>query len=99
MRWATGLKGKLAESRTEVTSAERIRVLKQLAESQTPRIAAFEILAEDIRQGLSQQAKQPGPLTQPALPPELAKRISAYLKEKSHCGKYCRINLRNSGKA
>jgi hypothetical protein len=81
----TGIKTELRDAiyqQDKATTAQRIRALQQLAESQAPRIAALEILAEDIRQGLALQPKQPGPPSPPPLPPDLAARITAYLKEK-----------------
>jgi hypothetical protein len=65
-----------------VPASRRVQALKQLAESQEPRIAALEGLADDIRASLSRLPKQPGPSTPPAFSPELAKHISAYQKEK-----------------
>jgi hypothetical protein len=64
------------------SASQRIQALKQLAESQSSRIATLEGLADDIRAGLSRLPKPPGPTAAPAFPPELAKRISAYQKEK-----------------
>jgi hypothetical protein len=82
----------------KATSAQRDRVLKQLAESQAPRIAALEILAEDIRQALALQAKQPGPPVPPSLPPELAKRITIYQSEKLALRKLLQDKLKELGK-
>jgi hypothetical protein len=82
----------------KATSAQRVLALKRLAESQTPRIAALEILAEDIRQGLTLQSKQPGPPAPPTLPPELATRISAYQKEKLDLQKLLQNKLKEIGK-
>jgi aminopeptidase N len=80
------------------TNAQRVQALRQLAESQTPRIAALEILAEDIRQGLALQPKQPGPPSPPSLPPELATRITAYQKEKIVLRKLLQDKLKELGK-
>ena len=69
-------------SQDSAAASRRLQVLKQLAESQAPRIAALEGLADDIRACLSRLPKPPGPSTPPAFPVELAKRISTYQKEK-----------------
>ncbi len=82
----------------KATSAQRVRALGQLAESQTPRMAALEILADDIRQGLALQPKQPGPPSLPALPPELATRISAYQREKIALWKLLQNKIKELGK-
>ena len=80
------------------TSAQRVRALQQLAKSQAPRIAALEILAEDIRQGLSLQPKQPGPPSLPPLPPDLAARITSYLGEKATLRRLLQDKLKELGK-
>ena len=79
-------------------SAQRVRALGQLAESQTPRIAALEILAEDIRQGLALLPQRPGPLSLPSLPPELATRITAYQSEKFALRRLLQEKLKEMGK-
>ena len=61
---------------------ERMRVLKQLAANQAPRIAALEERAEDIRRALAGVPDMPGPPAPPPLPDELAARISAYRSHK-----------------
>jgi hypothetical protein len=61
---------------------ERTRVLRQLAASQAPRIAALEERAEDIRRGLAGVPNMPGPPAPPPLPDELAVRISSYRSHK-----------------
>lgn len=70
-------------SSDEAGADERMRVLKQLAERQAPRIAALEELAEDIRRGLARVPNMPGPPAPPPLPDEIALRISAYRGHKS----------------
>jgi len=69
-------------SQDRAAASRRFQVLKQLAESQASRIAVLDGLADDIRACLSRLPKPPGPTTPPAFPAELAKRISAYQKEK-----------------
>ena len=80
------------------TGAQRVRALQQLAESQAPRIAALEILAEDIRQALALQPEWPGPPSLPPLPPDLAARITSYLKEKATLRRLLQYKLREFGK-
>jgi len=75
------------------SSTHRAQALKQLAEDQTPRLAALEGLAEDIRAGLSRLPKQPGPSAPPAFPPALAARISAYQTEKLNIQKLIQSKL------
>ena len=79
------------------TGAQRVRALQQLAESQAPRIAALEILDEDIRQGLAHQPTQPNPPSLPPLPPDLAARITSYLKEKVTLRRLLQDKLRELG--
>ena len=97
----TELKAELRDAiyqQDKTTSAQRVRVLKQLAESQAPRVTALEILAEDIRQELSLQPKQPGPPSPALLPPELAARITAYHKERSVLWKLLQDKIKELGK-
>jgi hypothetical protein len=79
------------------TTAQRVRALQQLAESQAPRIAALEILAEDIRQGLAILPNPPGPPSPPSVPPELVRRITAYLREKLALRKLLQDKLKELG--
>lgn len=64
------------------SKAARAQALKQLGTAQTPRLAALDELAEEIRHGLAAQSNQPAVLAGPAFPPELAARIAAYQKER-----------------
>ena len=80
-----------------MTSAQRVRVFKQLAETQIPRIAALEILAEDIRQGLTPLLKNLGPTSLQSLSPKLATRIAAYQKEKLALRKLLQEKLKELG--
>lgn len=61
---------------------KRVAAIKALAEQQAPRLAALELMAEEIRIGL---APLPNPASPPALPlpRELSGRISAYLAQKA----------------
>ena len=82
----TKLKAELRDalrSYDEASADARTRVLKQLAASQAPQIAALEERAEDIRQGLASVPNMPGPPAPPPLPDELAARISVYRSHKA----------------
>jgi hypothetical protein len=92
----TGLRDAIYQQ-DRATTTQRVQALQQLAESQAPRIAALEILAEDIRQGLALQPKQPGPPSLPPLPPDLAARITSYLKEKVTLRRLLQDKLRELG--
>ena len=65
---------------TRLTSSHlsRVAALQELAGTQTPRLAALELLAEEIRRALATLPNQPGPPVSPDLPPELLSRVSAY---------------------
>ncbi len=60
----------------------RTDALKQLAIDQAPRMSAVEALAEDIRRGLAGLPEAAGPAPAPALPADLAARISAYRRHR-----------------
>ncbi|MBI5382573.1 MAG: hypothetical protein HZA31_11790 [Opitutae bacterium] len=90
------LKSELREAiyqQDRASSSQRTQALRQLAESQAPRIAALEVLADDIRRILAQQEKRPGPPTPPTIPPDLAKRITTYQKEKQKLQKLLLDNM------
>jgi hypothetical protein len=65
----------------------RARALQSLAEQQQPRIAALEVLAEDIRHDLAAQTSLTRPPAPPALPPALAARLAALLQDKNDAQK------------
>ena len=56
----------------------RTEALKRLAADQAPRIAALEVVAEEIRRELTDVPNPPGPPAPLPLPPELMARISVY---------------------
>lgn len=56
----------------------RTEALKRLAVDQAPRIAALEVLAEEIRRDLADMPNPPGPPAPLPLPSELMARISVY---------------------
>lgn len=75
------------------SSSKRVQALKQLAETQAPRIATLEGLADDIRAGIARLPNQPGPIKAPPFPPELARRISEYEKEKQEIHKMLQAKM------
>jgi hypothetical protein len=98
----TEIKTELRDTLYKLDSAgttQRTQALKQLAESQSPRLAALEVLADDIRQSLTLQGKVPGPPTPPALPSAIVDRIAAYQKEKLALQKLLQEKLREIRRA
>lgn len=63
------------------TNSDRSKALKQLAAKQTPRLAALEEQAEDIRRGLANWPHGPMNPAAIAFPPDLMARVVAYRKE------------------
>ena len=74
-------------------SGEGDRLLTRLAAKQTPRMAAVEALAEDIRRDLAKLPGLKGPPAPPALPPDIASRITAYRSHKVELLKTLRTML------
>ncbi len=64
------------------TPVARSEALRRLADKQGSRISGLEVLAEDIRRGLSAYPNLFGPPSAPAFPPELSARISDYRRSK-----------------
>jgi hypothetical protein len=59
----------------------RNRAVKELAERQAARLAALEIMAEDIRRDFAVQPQQPRPPTLPTVAPGLADQIKSMVTE------------------
>jgi hypothetical protein len=79
------LKAELREAlkiQTTARNSQRTAALRELAAAQAPRLAALEPLAEEIRRELARLPDLPGPPPAPALPPQLAARITAYRAHK-----------------
>ena len=60
----------------------RNRTVKELADKQAARLAALDIMAEDIRRDFAVQPQQPRPPALPALEPTLAERIKTWIADK-----------------
>jgi hypothetical protein len=72
----------LKEADDAVFAVFRNRSIKELATRQEARLAALEIMAEDIRRDFAVQPQQPRPPTLPAVAPGLAEQIKTMIKEK-----------------
>jgi hypothetical protein len=59
----------------------RTKELGKLADSQAPRLARMEELAEEVRRGLAQLPAAPPPLLPPKLPPKQLERIENYRRD------------------
>ncbi|MBI2515377.1 MAG: hypothetical protein HYV95_00525 [Opitutae bacterium] len=62
---------------------KREKTLRELATQQEPRFAELETQAERLRLALAALPEQTRPAVRPGLPPALAARIDAYLREKA----------------
>jgi hypothetical protein len=69
-------------SRSDSPDMASVKALRKLSESQGPRIAQVEDLAETIRRNLATLPIPPGPPAPPPLPPALSERISVYRQHK-----------------
>lgn len=65
------------------SDGKREKALRELATQQEPRFAALETQAERIRTALAELPEPSRPAVHPGLPPALAARIDAYLREKA----------------
>ncbi len=81
------------------TASTRTSELRSLAESQAPRFATLEALAEEIREGLMSLDTPPGPRIPPAFPASLNARITAYQTEKTALQKILQASLDEVRKA
>jgi hypothetical protein len=80
------LKSQLRETlfqQDRATKGARAQALKQLAATQTPRLAALDQLAEDIRRDLAMNPNHSIAPNTIAFPPRLASRIAAYQKDRA----------------
>ena len=90
------LKSELRDAIYSLDSApapKRASALRRLAETQSPAIATLEALAEEIRGEFARLPNPPGPPVQPAFPPALAARITAYQTEKTALQKNLQAGL------
>jgi hypothetical protein len=72
----------LKDADDAVFAVLRNRTAKELAVKQEARLAALEILAEDIRRDFAVQPQQPRPPDLPALEPGLAGQIKSWIADK-----------------
>jgi hypothetical protein len=80
-------------------ASRREETLRKLAESQTPRFATLEGLAEEIRAEFARLPNPPGPPVPPAFPTSLSARITAYQTEKAALQKMLQASLEEVRKA
>lgn len=71
----------LKEADDAIFAVFRNRTVKELAERQEARLAALEIMAEDIRRDFAAQSQQPRPPTLPSVAPGLAEQIKSMVTE------------------